>query len=95
MSYCYDTPDTNHPEPLTRDLPDAFVDTNFVEVAYGDRVPFALRMIIPAADLDGMADRLGANNTLVMISESAFGGMPYSLNDTPTLRYLGAFTISS
>lgn len=95
MSYCYDAPDTNHPEPLTRDLADAYVDTNFVEVAFGERVPFALRMIIPAADLDDMSDQISGDNTLVMISESAFGGMPYTLNDTPALRYLGAYTISS
>jgi hypothetical protein len=27
---------------------------------------------------------------LVILSEHAFGGMDYSLNDTPRLRYLGA-----
>ena len=95
MSYCYDTPDDNHPEPLTRDLADAYIDTNFVEVAFGGRAQHALHLILPANEIDAMNDRRGEDNTLVMISEAAFGGLPYTLNDMPTLRYLGAFTISS
>ena len=37
--------------------------------------------------------RLGADNSLIIITELAFGGLPYTLDDTDTLTYLGAIVV--
>jgi hypothetical protein len=92
-AYCYDAPDHNHPEPLTRDLPGAYIDPAFVEIGFAADIPNRLAEFF---DPDGVAERLveiGNCNTLVMIAEDAFGGFPYSLNNTPVLAYLGAFVV--
>lgn len=85
--YCLKPLGRNKPEPLTRDLPDAMIDTSEIEIIFGEtRLVAALPMFTPRPDI-------GPANTVVMVSEAAFGGLPYSLNDTPVLRYLGAFHV--
>lgn len=91
-AYCFDAPNPNAPEPLTRDLPDAMIDTSMVEIIYGPRVDAAVQILDPSSSLN-LADRIGAANTLILISERAFGGLPYTLNDTPVLAYLGPFDL--
>lgn len=85
--YVFDAPDANHPEPFTNDLPDAYVDTAFVEIAHGDRLEPALELITNDTVDIGHAD------TLIIVSERAFGGFPFALNDTPRARYLGMWEI--
>ncbi len=81
--YCLTPLGKNQPEPLTRDLPDAMIDTSEVEIIFGEtRIVSALPMLQPRPEVGGA-------NTLVLIAEAAFGGLPYTLNDTPKLRYLG------
>lgn len=86
--YCLTPLGRNKPEPLTRDLPDAMIDTSEVEIVFGEaRVLAAIPMLNPRPDV-GRAD------TIILIAEAAFGGLPYSLNDTPVLTYAGAFEVS-
>ena len=91
-AYCLDTNSANEPEPLTRDLPDAMIDTSMVEIIYGTRVDAAVQMLDPS-DAASLTERIGEANTLILISERAFGGLPYTLNDTPVLEYLGPFDL--
>lgn len=85
--YVFDAPDANHPEPFTNDLPDAYVDTAFVEIAHGDRLEPALELI--TRDIIDIGDA----DTLIIVSEQAFGGFPFALDDTPRARYLGLWEI--
>jgi len=86
--YCLTPMGLNKPEPLTRDLPDAMVDTSEVEIIFGEgRITGALPMLNPRPDI-------GPDNTLILIAEAAFGGLPYTLNDTPKLRYVGPAEVS-
>ncbi|MFB1026180.1 MAG: hypothetical protein QMC33_12875 [Octadecabacter sp.] len=92
-SYCFDAPSRNEPEPLTRDLPDAMIDTTEVEIIFGTaRIGSAVPMLTQYTE--DLFNEIGSDNTLVLIAEAAFGGLPYSLNDTPVLRYAGAFDVT-
>lgn len=88
--YCLTPLGRNKPEPLTRDLPDAMINTSEVEIIFGTaRIAAAVPMLYP--NPDRLLGQIGADNTIVMITEAAFGGLPYTLNDTPALRYAGAY----
>ena len=77
---------------LDGDLPDAWVDTNYVAVRHG---PAEMRLddILSAPDAARMTERIGDATTVVLIREPAFGGLAYALNDTPCLHYLGPLVI--
>lgn len=92
MAYVFEAPDANHPEPFTNDLPDAFVNTDFVEVSFGPRADAAASLIAKAR-LGEFRDRMDDANTLIIASEQAFGGFPFDLNDTPRARYIGAWEV--
>ncbi|WP_420859232.1 hypothetical protein [Marivivens marinus] len=92
-AYCFMAPDKDHPEPLTNDLPGAFVDIRFVTVAHGPAARDFIRHKCPTDTAAEVRDRLGAARTLVVLEEAAFGGFPYTLNDTPKLAYLGAWEV--
>jgi len=88
--YCLRAPGRNQPEPLTLDLPDATIDVNEVEIIFGAaRIKGTLPML--TSDPERLHDQIGSDNTLILIAEAAFFGLPYTLNDTPCLRYAGAF----
>lgn len=89
--YCLTPMGRNKPEPLTRDLPDAMIDTSEVEIIFGGpRIIGAVPMLSP--NPDALLREIGTDNTVIMIAEAAFGGLPYTLNDTPNLRYAGPYT---
>lgn len=91
--YCLTPLGHNQPEPLTRDLPNAIIDTSEVEIVFGvQRISAAIPMITPHPD--GLRHQFRTSNTLILISETAFGGLPFTLNDTPALRYAGMFEIT-
>lgn len=90
LAYCFDAPSENDPEPLTKDLPEAFVDTTYVVTGYERGVGEALADFFTVEESDEVLAQISGKNSLVILSEHAFGGMDYSLNDTPRLRYLGA-----
>ena len=90
--YCLRPMGRNKPEPLTRDLPDAMINTAEVEVLFGGpRIAGAVPLLTSRPS--DVLTQIGSDNTLILIAEAAFGGLPYSLNDTPRLRYLGPFTV--
>jgi hypothetical protein len=94
LAYCYDAPDANHPEPLTRDLPDAFINTVYVEVLWGETNDPALHFYFPQDTADQIAGATAASNTIVLIAEEAFGGYDFALNDTERLTYLGHWDVA-
>lgn len=88
--YCLSPIGRNKPEPLTRDLPDATINTAEVEIIFGaERIGDAIPMLTQTPD--GLYRLVGTDNTMILIGEAAFYGLPYTLNDTPKLRYAGAF----
>ena len=91
LAYCFDAPDPDLPEPFTNDLPEAFVDTDFVEVSYGDARHLALSDYFHSDLAEDLLDRQGDANTLVIVVEEAFGGFPFRVHDTPRLTYMGPF----
>ncbi len=86
--FCYGSGKPNAPEPLTMELEGAFIDTAHVEVIHG-RITERLLEFLDDREADDVLVRLGGDNTLIIITEEAFGGLPYSLDDTDTLTYLG------
>lgn len=64
--YCITPMGRNKPEPLTRDLPDATIDTTEVEIIFGaSRIEAAVSMF---STNDGLIGQIGANNTVVIIT---------------------------
>lgn len=89
--YCY-SHGPDRPEELTRDLPDAYIDTSHVEVRFEDFGRRLDEFLLPA-DVAAVVHQMDGANTLVIIAEPAFGGLAYALNDTPRLRYLGPMVV--
>jgi len=88
--YCLTPMGRNKPEPLTRDLPDAMIITSHIEIIFSAAsIAVAVPMLHP--DPTGLLRDIGSDNTVIMLPEAAFGGLPYTLNDTPKLRYAGAY----
>jgi hypothetical protein len=90
--YCY-SGGGNTPEQLTVEQPGAFIDTTHVEVSFGDHTEL-LTKYLGTSQKTGMFEKVNQANTLIVISEPAFAGMPYRLDHTKTLRYAGAFVVS-
>lgn len=90
--YCFYS-ENNRPEDLTRELPDAYIDTDHVEVCFDDHVARLASFLLPA-DAAAVSRKIGTDNTMVIIAEPAFGGLAYALYDTPRLRYLGPLVVS-
>lgn len=93
LAYCYDAPDPAHPEPLTRDLPGAYIDTTYVDVLWGKTNDPALRAYFPDPLCDQIIAATEASNTVVLIAQDAFGGFGFTLNNTPQLAYLGHWDV--
>ncbi len=86
--FCYIAPGPDLPVDLTRELTGAFIDTDEVEMIHDDIFP-RLCEFLPEAEADDIMLRLAGDNTLILITEHAFGGLPYDLDDTDRLTYLG------
>ncbi len=86
--FCYIAPGPDLPVDLTRELTGAFIDTDEVEMIHGDILP-RLCEFLSEAEADDILLRLSGDNTLILITENAFGGLPYDLDDTDRLTYLG------
>lgn len=89
--YCF-YQEHNRPEDITRDLPNAYIDTAHVEARYGDFEARLDEFLLPG-DVADVVSRMNGANTLVIVAEPAFGGIAYALNDTPRLRYLGPLVV--
>lgn len=94
-AYCFKTTDAIHPEPINNDLPGAFVDTDFVDAGFGPLRRDLVRRLMPEAVAAEVLLKGAGTNAFVILYEDAFGGLPYSLGDTPRLAYLGAWEVPS
>lgn len=89
--YCFFT-EQNRPEDLTRELPDAYIDTKYVEMQFARAMERLEEFLLPA-DVATVIRKMDGANTLVIIAEPAFAGLAYALYDTPRLRYLGPMVV--
>ncbi len=90
-TYCYDAKG-DAPEQITREQPDAFIDTGFVEVAFGTAQDRLAEFLTPKQAQKIYAKMKGAN-TLIIITDDAFGGFPYALVSTAQVTYLGPIVV--
>ena len=91
--YCY-AAQGDLPEQITREQPDAFIDTGFVEVVY-QAVSQRLLEFLPAQEAEQIVADMTGSNTLVIITEDAFAGLPYALVSNQTLSYLGPWVVDA
>ena len=91
MAYCFQT-DGNTPEQITIDQPGAYIDTGFVEVVYKNVEP-RLSEFLPPDEVRRTIAKIKGVNTLIIITEDAFGGFPYVLGHAPKLYYLGPYVV--
>ena len=87
-TFCSAPPGTDLPSPLTQELSGAFIDEAEVEVIHGD-IQTRLLEFLSTEEADDVMLRLAGDDTLIVITENAFGGFPYTLDDTLHLTYLG------
>ena len=93
LAYCFDSVEQDGPEQLNIDLPGAYVDTTYVATGYAAAIPIVLAEFFSSAEQTRMTRKIGDRNSLVVMSEYAFGGFPYELDDTPMLEYVGAHLV--
>lgn len=91
MTYCFQA-NGDTPEQITIDQPGAFIDTGFVEVVFRNIEPRLLDFL-PAQEVSRTIAKMNGANTLVIITEDAFGGFPYVLSHSETLYYLGPYVV--
>lgn len=91
MAYCFHAPG-EVPEQLTLDQPGAFIDTTYVEVNFGT-AKARLDEFLTVEEAERTLAKMREANTLIIITEDAFGGFPYTLNHTPNLYYLGPYIV--
>lgn len=91
IAYCFHT-DGENPEQITIDQPGAFIDTGFVEVAFKN-AQARLSDFLSPEDVSHTVSKMHGANTLIIITEDAFGGFPYVMGHTDTLTYLGPYVV--
>ena len=91
-AFCFRSKGPDLPVPLTQELTGAFIDLNEVEVVFGG-IAQRLGEFMNPAEVEDVVLRLEGNNTLIILTEDAFGGLPYDLDDTEWLTYLGAWIV--
>lgn len=91
MAYCFHAPG-DVPEQLTLDQPGAYIDTNFVEVVHNNAAT-RLNEFLTQDEAERMLSKMRGANTLIIITEEAFGGFPYTLGHTQNLHYHGPYIV--
>ena len=91
MAYCFHAPG-DVPEQITLDQPGAFIDTTYVEVNF-DTAAMRLNEFLTPEEAERTLYKMRSANTLIIISEEAFGGFPYTLTNTPNLYYHGPYIV--
>ncbi len=94
FAYCFTPITDNGPEPLNLDLPEASVNTRFVEAAFDDQIQDVLSQYLPSAARARFSALMRDDNALLLIFEAAFDGLDYRLHNTPRLRHLGFETLA-
>ncbi len=96
LYYCFgDNDESDSPTPLTRALPGAFIDTSYVVTGHKELIEDVLADFFEPVQVNALETRINPDNSVVIMSEYAFGGFPFSLGDTPQLRYHGAFLVQT
>jgi hypothetical protein len=90
--FCYAPTGTDEPSTMTQQLEGAFIDEAQVEAVHLD-IRARLNEFLGEEEADDIMLRLSSDNTLIILTEVAFGGFPYTLDDTDTLTYLGVTTV--
>lgn len=91
--YCLNSTSKKRSDSLVHALHSATIDTSQVEIIFSaERIKAAAAMLSPYPE--ALLAKIGTDNTVIMIAEAAFGEHNYSLNDTPILRYIGAYDVS-
>lgn len=91
--FCTAPSGTDLPSPLAQEMSGAFINEAEVEVVHKD-IQNRLLEFLSATEADDIMLRLAGDTTLIIITENAFGGMPYTLDDTARLSYLGHITVA-
>ena len=91
MAYCFHA-EGDAPEQITFDQPSAFIDTGFVEVVHRNPAT-RLADFLPAKDVDRTIAKMKGVNTLIIITEDAFGGFPYVLTSNKIVYYIGPIVV--
>lgn len=87
-AFCFGSGDINIPEPITQELDGATIDTAFLEIVQGD-IQSRLSEFLSEEDTQDVLNDLRRHNTIIILTEEAFNGLPFQVHDTDTLRYLG------
>ena len=90
--FCSAPPGTDLPSRLTQELDGAFIDEAEVEVVHG-RIQSRLLEFLSPEETDDVLLRLAGDDTLIIITENAFRDLPYTLDDTRHLTYLGHIVV--
>lgn len=93
LEYCYGDESDDTPTPMTRDLPGAYIDTSYVISGFGTEIESTLGDFFSQEQIFAIVNEINPDNAVVLVSEYAFGGFPFSLNDTEKLTYRGAFLV--
>lgn len=93
--YCCGDGEVDVPEPINLDLQDTSVDTQFLEFFFGSARYSVLDVLFEGVALNKYRAAVDGYNTLVIISERAFGGLNYHLTDTPKLDYRGPIEVDA
>ena len=91
--FCTAPPGTDLPSALTRELDGAFIDEAEVEVVHGNNQARLLEFLAQD-EADDIMLRLAGDDTLIIITENAFHDLPYVLDDTTHLTYLGHIVVT-
>ncbi len=91
-TFCSAPSGTDLPSQLTQELDGAFIDEAEVEVVRGD-IQRRLLEFLSTEEADDVLLRLAGDDTLIIITENAFNEMPYTLDDTAHLTYLGHIVV--
>lgn len=91
-TFCTAPPGTDLPSDLTQELDGAFIDEAEVEVIHGG-IQSRLQEFLSGDETDDILLRLAGDDTLIIITENAFHDLPYTLDDTRHLTYLGHIVV--
>jgi hypothetical protein len=93
-AFCTTPAGTNLPSKLTQELDGVFIDEAGVEVIHGD-IQTRLLEFLSGEEADDFMLRLAGDDTLIMITKNAFHDLPYTLEDTTHLTYLGHVIVAA
>jgi len=89
FAYCFSPIAPNAPEQLNLDLPEAPINTQLVDAAFGDQIIPRLSEYFGRKSRRRIMRRMQPANALVLIPMQAFGGMEFRLHDTAQMRHIG------